>query len=205
MAKKAKPTPKAKSGAKKVEVKAKKSIGKTGEKKAASGISKKVIPKQVLTKKAIPKKVIPKKEAAVSEKKIEKKSKAIQKPAKVSVNLPVAPEASPEVVAAPPMEILQSKPAKAPKVKKARKSNSVSAKERAAILISDEENARWVELHEKHKSVKPVVYDMKLQYEANKALQHKILGWGWILSNENDRLEVLFKDGRKVLISNYNR
>jgi hypothetical protein len=34
-------------------------------------------------------------------------------------------------------------------------------------------------------------------------LMHKVLGWGFVLSNLNDRLEVLFKDGIKVLISNY--
>ena len=34
-------------------------------------------------------------------------------------------------------------------------------------------------------------------------LQHKVLGWGFVLTNENDRLEVLFETGIRMLISNY--
>lgn len=87
--------------------------------------------------------------------------------------------------------------------KKAKLSKSAEAKEKAARQASSDEEARWSDLYEKYKSEKPFVYDMKKQFDANKPLQHKVLGWGWILSNENDRLEVLFKEGRKILISNY--
>ncbi len=87
--------------------------------------------------------------------------------------------------------------------KKAKLSKSAEAKEKAARQASSDEEARWSDLFEKYKSEKPFVYDMKKQFDANKPLQHKVLGWGWILSNENDRLEVLFKEGRKILISNY--
>ena len=31
----------------------------------------------------------------------------------------------------------------------------------------------------------------------------KVLGWGFILKNDNDRLEVLFETGIRMLISNY--
>lgn len=68
---------------------------------------------------------------------------------------------------------------------------------------SDDEK-RWQDLHEKYSSDKAATYDMKATFEPGKPIQHKILGWGWILSNENDRLEVLFKDGKRILISNYN-
>ena len=44
---------------------------------------------------------------------------------------------------------------------------------------------------------------MKAVFEEKTAILHKVLGWGYILSNRNDRLEVLFKDGIKYLISNY--
>lgn len=92
---------------------------------------------------------------------------------------------------------------KVPKVKKAAKTRlKVIKGDRAST--PEEDAARWVELHEKHKSEKPQVYDMKAVFEASKPLQHKILGWGWIVSTDNDRLDVLFKDGRRILISNYN-
>lgn len=112
-------------------------------------------------------------------------------------------EASEEVVAE-----VEAKPAKAAKVKvpKVKK----TPKTRLKVIKGDrtstpeEDAARWVELHEKHKAEKPQVYDMKSVFEASKPLQHKILGWGWIVSTDNDRLDVLFKDGRRILISNYN-
>lgn len=99
----------------------------------------------------------------------------------------------------PPMEI-----EKTPVIKKTKITRAAEAREKAAKQASSDEEARWVDIYEKNKGEKPLDYDMKRQYEANKPLQHKILGWGWILSNENDRLEVLFKDGKKILISNYN-
>jgi hypothetical protein len=34
---------------------------------------------------------------------------------------------------------------------------------------------------------------------------HKVLGWGFIISNINDRLDILFETGVKTLISNYKR
>jgi len=40
-------------------------------------------------------------------------------------------------------------------------------------------------------------------FEALKPINHKVLGWGFVLTNENNRLEVLFENGIKVLISNY--
>jgi hypothetical protein len=44
---------------------------------------------------------------------------------------------------------------------------------------------------------------MRGSFEERTAIVHKVLGWGYILANRNDRLEVLFKDGIKYLISNY--
>ncbi len=63
--------------------------------------------------------------------------------------------------------------------------------------------AQWAALKEKTKVIKPVPYKMTERYEARGPLQHKVLGWGYILSNQNDRLEVLFQEGIKFLISNY--
>ena len=66
-----------------------------------------------------------------------------------------------------------------------------------------EEQAKWAEMYNKYKDVQTTNYDMKATFKAATPLQHKVLGWGWIVSNENDRLEVLFKDGKRMLISNY--
>lgn len=63
---------------------------------------------------------------------------------------------------------------------------------------------KWAQLFNKSKKLAPVDYKMSQKYEAETPILHKLLGWGFILSNQNDRLEVLFQDGVKVLISNYN-
>ena len=65
-----------------------------------------------------------------------------------------------------------------------------------------EDQAKWVDLHEKYKSMKAPPYNIGSQYEAKTPIEHKTFGWGFILSNEYDRLEVLFEDGKRMLISN---
>jgi hypothetical protein len=62
---------------------------------------------------------------------------------------------------------------------------------------------QWRLLHERSKAIKPVNYKMSENYEARTALLHKVLGWGYVLTSQNNRLEVLFKDGIKILIANY--
>lgn len=68
--------------------------------------------------------------------------------------------------------------------------------------LSDEQ-MRWYDFAKKYGKVKPRDYKMTEQYEANTPILHKILGWGYITSNEFDRLEVVFESGKKMLISNY--
>ena len=62
---------------------------------------------------------------------------------------------------------------------------------------------QWKVLFDKAKGVKAVPYKMSDNYEAKTALLHKVLGWGFVLTSQNNRLEVLFKDGIKILIANY--
>lgn len=90
----------------------------------------------------------------------------------------------------------------APQVEEKPVEKKTEGKKKASKLEIDQ-NTKWSDLYEKFKAIKPVVYNMREIFEANQPVQHKVLGWGWILSNENDRLEVLFKDGKKILISNY--
>lgn len=83
----------------------------------------------------------------------------------------------------------------------------VSKKEKLAKIASDkalsEDLRKWIDLQDKFGSEKAASYNMTATYQANKPIQHKVLGWGYILSVQNDRLEVLFETGTKMLISNY--
>ena len=63
--------------------------------------------------------------------------------------------------------------------------------------------AQWSALFEKSKGIEAAPYKMSATYSPRTPIHHKVLGWGYVLSNQNDRLEVLFKDGIKILISNY--
>lgn len=68
--------------------------------------------------------------------------------------------------------------------------------------LSDEK-AKWQELNKRYGKEKAVAYKMSESFESLKPIQHKVLGWGFILTNDNNRLEVLFENGIKMLISNY--
>lgn len=82
---------------------------------------------------------------------------------------------------------------------KARKiSIEISSNEAASSLA-----AKWTTLYKKAEQIEAKPYNMRGQFEERTAINHKLLGWGFILTNRNDRLEVLFKDGIKYLISNY--
>lgn len=63
--------------------------------------------------------------------------------------------------------------------------------------------AQWMQIKEKNKALKAMPYKMSESFEARTPILHKVLGWGFIISNQNDRLEVLFQQGIKFLISNY--
>ncbi len=77
------------------------------------------------------------------------------------------------------------------------KINDISAEH-----LSDE-GKLWLAQKIKHGKNTCPTYNMSEQYPAQSPLIHKTLGWGFILSNNNDRLEVLFETGKKILISNY--
>jgi hypothetical protein len=66
-----------------------------------------------------------------------------------------------------------------------------------------DEKAKWAELNKKYGKDKAVNYKMSDTFTSLTPIQHKVLGWGFILSSDNDRLEVLFETGIRMLISNY--
>lgn len=64
-------------------------------------------------------------------------------------------------------------------------------------------SAKWLSLRNRAEVIKTEPYNMRGTYEIDTAIEHKVMGWGYVLDSRNDRLEVLFKDGIKYLISNY--
>lgn len=106
--------------------------------------------------------------------------------------------ASDEVIEAaeietPEEEVAVAKAEKSSKIKPIRVEKGNSA----------DEKAKWAELSKKYGKEKAVQYKMSEVFAALSPIQHKTLGWGFILSNDNDRLEVLFESGIRMLISNY--
>lgn len=84
----------------------------------------------------------------------------------------------------------------------------VSRSRKLSIEINPNEAAsalaqKWFTLYKKAEQIEAKPYNMRNAFEEKTAILHKVLGWGYILANRNDRLEVLFKDGIKYLISNY--
>lgn len=147
-------------------------------------------------KKTAAKKAAPKKE---SSKAVAKKAEA--KPKKEAPKKAAAPV---EAEAAPaPEKVKKEKAPKPPKEPKAPKAPRMTKAQVASDKLAAEDAKKWIDLKEKYSGEKAATYSMSSVYEANKPLQHKVLGWGYILNVQNDRLEVLFENGPKMLISNY--
>lgn len=196
-----------------------KAVAKAAAKTVAKTVAKaakKIVKKVTEPTKAKPVKVASKKEekvakvkaAPVAKKTEDKKPKAVVAPEKAKA--PTTMSAKGKVKAAKEAVETESDdtvdateavaaPQKAVVEKPKKKTAAQKKKEKLEI----DANVKWGDLHEKYKQIKPANYSMKDGFEANQPIQHKVLGWGWVISSENDRLEVLFKDGKKILISNY--
>ncbi len=126
------------------------------------------------------------------------KEKSVQPVAKVSPP-PVKQNMTKEKAVDGPK--MMSKSAAAP-AKSVEKSSDEAPKIKIDRQAMSEDEIRWAEFYNKHRTETPPEYNIREQYEAKKPILHKTFGWGYILSNEYDRLEVLFKDGKRMLISN---
>jgi|GEM_PF-1870134 len=73
----------------------------------------------------------------------------------------------------------------------------------AAPAGASEELKKWISLRSEFEGSEAPQYRMSEQYAPNSPLIHPRLGWGYVMTNQNDRLEVLFESGIKILISNY--
>ncbi|MGH1469371.1 MAG: hypothetical protein ACRBBP_10950 [Bdellovibrionales bacterium] len=87
-------------------------------------------------------------------------------------------------------------------VKKVKKKRITKA-EREATEEAARLRDKWQELHTLSEGQPAKKYKITDSYESNTALDHAKLGWGYVLTSQNNRLEVLFEEGIKVLISNY--
>ncbi len=179
--------------AKKGTVKAAPPAKKAAAKPAAKVVATKAAPAKVA------KKVVAKPEAVKKE-----KAKAIEPKVEIKKT-----SAKAEKVLKPVVATVVEKTVKAPKAAKTVTEDVEvvdSPKKEKKVKIDragmNEEQAKWHELHEKYKAIKPAMYSISAQFEAKTPIAHKIFGWGFILSNEYDRLEVLFEDGKRMLISN---
>ncbi len=81
--------------------------------------------------------------------------------------------------------------------------DEVSSRKAKKYEGATEEETKWLELRDKNRNIKPRPYKMSEVYLEKTPIEHKVLGWGFVLSVVNDRLEVLFRSGIKHLISNY--
>ncbi|MFS4460967.1 hypothetical protein [Bdellovibrio sp. HCB2-146] len=148
------------------------------------------------------------KAAAKAPAKKEAKPAPAAKPVAKKASAPPAPPPPAKVAKPAKPEAKIEKPAKEEKKAKAPivEEEAVAPKKEKKAKIDktgmSEDQLRWAELHEKYKSVKANAYSIGGQFEAKTPISHKIFGWGFILSNEYDRLEVLFEDGKRMLISN---
>ena len=71
------------------------------------------------------------------------------------------------------------------------------------VGLSPEEKKQWQSFSEQSKGKKATPYDMKKSFDSVSYIDHKVFGTGFIVYQYNNRLKVLFKDGAKILISNY--
>jgi hypothetical protein len=63
--------------------------------------------------------------------------------------------------------------------------------------------SNWEAVYKIAKDLKAKGYKMSESFTPKTPIVHKVLGWGFVLSSENNRIQVLFKDGLKTLITNY--
>lgn len=178
---------KAKKPSKGLPVKAPKLASKVAKPAKNAAAAKAVAPVKAKAQKpaAIPAKAVKSKAVAAQQPTVSKKDQVIAK-AKAALKV----EATAVETAAPAKPISKAK---------ARKIMIEASINEAASALA----AKWATLYKKAEQIDAKPYNMKAVFEEKTAIVHKVLGWGYILANRNDRLEVLFKDGIKHLISNY--
>lgn len=199
--------------AKKSRKAAKKVTKKTSGKKKVSKASKKKVAKKAKSTKKVAKKTISKKAVKKSTKKVVKKTatKPVKKAAKK-----ISKKVTKKVVKKSEKAVPQKAVGPLVDLKKAKKANDLAAKAMSSAkktkkddfdvsILATKEGRKWKKLYDSSKNIKARMYKMSEVFEEKSPIEHKVLGWGYVLSSQNDRLEVLFKDGVRTLISNFKR
>ena len=62
---------------------------------------------------------------------------------------------------------------------------------------------QWNSLKEQFKNDRAPLYNLEADFLPKSPLEHKVLGWGYVLKKQNNRIEVLFREGIKILVVNY--
>lgn len=158
-------------------------------KKATKGTAKKETAKKAEKK--------PTKAAAKAEK-VEKVKSA--KPAKAeskkSASKKVSKDNDQDMVAETPSTLVSASEKEAPKKKRMTKKQLADQSEK------NELSEKWAKLKDIDHETKPLRYKMSDSYEPNTPIDHPVFGWGFILSLNENKLEVLFESGIKMLVSN---
>jgi hypothetical protein len=166
--------------------------------KKLSTSGKKANTKKVPTKPiAKPKKVSSEKPAGKSAVRVSLKEESVGAVAKEALKKAVSKKIGEE-------KSKPAQPAKKSVAKSKGKHISKLSKEAASAQLS-ELGKKWLALYQGSETSEAIPYKMTETYEPQMAIHHEVLGWGYILSKNNDRLEVIFKDGIRHLISNYRR
>ena len=83
-----------------------------------------------------------------------------------------------------------------------KKTSSRTSKKVKMMAQAAKLEIKWQQLYKKNAHIQPNAYSMsETSYEEKTPLYHKSYGWGFILKIKNNRLEVLFEEGIKSLIS----
>lgn len=139
------------------------------------------------------------------------KANAKAKGAKPPVKTPLKPEKSSKSTKVPAAKSILEVPPEAkvatPKIMTAMGKEKSKKKTPAAVQSSEMEkvDAEWSELMNQNKSAKPVPYSMSEDFQPKTVISHKVLGVGFVLKSQNNRIEVAFKEGKKTLITNYKK
>lgn len=141
--------------------------------------------------------------AKASKKTAEKAADKAQKPQTLS-KAPAAKATKKKVVRGRVKSVATLKRAGLLRGKQTNKKARNSAPEKLVEAQLEKLALKWEALHAKADAIPSETYNMRKTYQPHTGLKHKTLGWGFIIDNKNDRLEVLFKDGIRYLISNYN-
>lgn len=186
------------------------------QKKASKKASKAATSKKKTVKKAAVKKKAPAKVSASKKPTPQKKTSSKKAAAKATTKQTKKEALKASRNTGPVKEAAEAKKDK--EIKKAKKALGKAKQSLAKARVKDlgsklgknlinqgaEELAKkWESLFKRADSIESKPYRMHDSFEERTAIEHKVLGWGFVLSNQNDRLEVLFRDGIRYLISNY--